>query len=93
MKVRFSLNPDGQPHVHDHAVEEREVLEALSQGLERIAGRNDTTVLIGRTAAGRVLRIVYADIRDGEGVFVITAYELPLRQLRALKRRLRRRRR
>ena len=93
MRVRFHTNPDGEPHIHDHGVSENEVLEALAQPLEQIGGRDHSTILIGRTRAGRVLKIIYTEARDEDGIFVITAFELPSKQLRALRRRLRGRRR
>ena len=31
---------------------------------------------LGQTGAGRYLQVVYVPDKDGEGVFVITAYEL-----------------
>jgi hypothetical protein len=92
MNIRFHTDPHGQPHIHAHAVSEIEVLEALNRPLERVAGSGDSTVLIGRTRTGRVLRVVHAPSRDGDGIFVVTAYDLPPRQRRALDRRLRRRR-
>jgi hypothetical protein len=73
-------------------VDEDEVLEALVRPLEQIAGRDDSTILIGRTAAGRVLKVIFTDARDGDGIFVITAFDLPPRQLKALRRRLKRKR-
>ena len=93
MNVRFHINPDGESHIHDHGVGEGEVLEALAHPLEQIVGRDDSTILIGRTKAGRVLKIIYTDARDGDGIFVITAFDLPAKQWRALRRRLNRRRR
>jgi hypothetical protein len=84
---------DGEPHIHCHNVATHEVLGALARPLERVAGRGDTTVLIGRTRGGRVLRVVYAPSRDGDGIFVVTAYDLPDKQYRALNRRLKRRQR
>ena len=90
MNVQFNLNPDGQPHIHDHGVTEAEVHEALNRPLFQSAGHDDSTILIGRTIAGRVLKIIFADARDGDGIFIITAYELPAKQLRTLLRRLRR---
>ena len=92
MTIRFHTNPDGEPHVHDHGVDEEEVLQALSQPLEQIAGRDDSTILIGRTTAGRVLKVIFTDARDGDGIFIITAFDLPPKQLKALRRRLKRRR-
>jgi uncharacterized protein len=88
MNVRFHTNPDGEPHVHDHGVSEVEVYEALAAPLEQVRGRDESLVLIGRTLAGRVLKIIFVDAREGDGIFVITAYDLPPKQLRALRRRL-----
>ena len=93
MKVRFHLDPDGLPHIYSHGVSEAEVIEALQNRLEELPGRADSIVVIGRTRAGLVLRVIYAPSRDGEGIFVITAYTLPPKQLRALMRRLKRRHR
>jgi hypothetical protein len=92
VNVRFNLNSDGEPHIHDHGVTEAEVHEALGRPMIQTSGRDDSTLLIGRTAAGRVLKVIFADARDGDGIFVVTAYDLPAKQLRALRRRLRRRR-
>jgi hypothetical protein len=91
MRVRFNRNADGEPHIHDHDVEVSEVLEALDDTLECIAGTADSTIVIGRTRGGRVLKVIHAPSRDGDGIFVVTAYDLPPKQVRALKRRLRRR--
>jgi hypothetical protein len=93
VNIRFNRNPDGEPHIHDHHVTVYEVLEALHDSLERSSGTADTTVVIGRTRAGRVLKVIHAPSRDGNGIFVVTAYDLPARQMRALNRRLRRRQR
>jgi uncharacterized protein DUF4258 len=93
VNVRFNLNPDGEPHIYDHGISEEEVDEALARPLIQTAGREDSRILIGRTAAGRVLKIIFADAHDGDGIFVITAFDLPPKQLRALERRLKRKRR
>ena len=90
MNVRFNLDDDGQPHIHAHHVEVSEVLEVLSRPLERSPGGEGTTIVIGRTRAGRVLKVIHAPSRDGNGIFVVTAYDLPPKQLRALNRRRRR---
>ena len=93
MNVRFNLNADGEPHIYDHGISESEVHEALARPLIQTAGADESTILIGRTAAGRVLKIIFAEARDGDGIFVITAFDLPPKQLRALRRRLKRKRR
>jgi hypothetical protein len=69
------------------------VIEAVARPLERIAGRDESVVLIGRTRGGRILKVIYAPARDGDGIFVITAFDLPPKQVRALNRRSKRRRR
>lgn len=90
MLVRFNSNPDGTPHIHDHGVSEAEVHEALEWPLIQASGGDKSTILIGRTAAGRVLKLIFAESRGEDGIFVITAYDLPPKQLRALRRRLKR---
>jgi hypothetical protein len=47
----------------------------LSPGEDR-PGREDSRVVIGKTRAGRYLRVIYVPDREPESVFVITAYEL-----------------
>jgi hypothetical protein len=91
VRLRFHRNDGGEPHIHDHGVEEWEVREALQRRLEQVAGRENSTVFIGRTVGGRVLRIVFTEARDGDGIFVVTAYDLPAKQLRTLRKRLKRR--
>jgi hypothetical protein len=93
MRVRFHTDLSGDPHIYGHNVRESEVLEALERPLETIEGRDDSLVSIGLTRSGRMLKVIYADARDGDGIFVITAYDIPEKQRRALKRRQKRRRR
>jgi len=93
MRVRFHTDPDGEPHISAHHVETDEVLEALDRIMERTPGRDESFIAIGRTRSGRVLKVIYAIADDGDGIFVITAFDLPPKQQRALQRRLRRRRR
>lgn len=93
MNIRFHTDLDGEPHIHGHNVSEAEVIEVLDRPLERIAGRDSSFITIGRTRAGRILTVIDTLARDGDGIFVITAYDLPVKQVRALNRRLKRRRR
>ena len=46
---------------------------------------------LGQTEAGRYLRMVYVPDEEGDGVFVVMAYALVGRQLKAFRRRNRRR--
>jgi hypothetical protein len=91
VRIRFHTNADGEPHILDHGVAEWEVHEAFDRRLEQIAGRDDSTIFIGRTIGGRVLKIVFGEARDRDDIFVVTAYDLPAKQLRALRKRLKRR--
>ena len=93
MAIRFHTDLNGEPHIHAHRVSEQEVIEVLARPLERVAGRDDSFITIGRTRAGRILKIIHAPTRDEDGIFIISAFDLPAKQVRALKRRLKRRRR
>jgi len=65
----------------------------MARPLETIRGRDESFNAIGQSRVGRYLRIIYSHAHDGDGIFVVTAYELSGRQLRALKHRLKRRHR
>lgn len=92
MNIRFNIDPDTQqPHIYGHGVSESEVSDVLWHPLENRAGAEGSRVLIGRTRAGRMLRVIVSFDDDGEGVFVITAFDVQGKPLRALKRRLKRR--
>jgi len=89
--VRFYIDPkSGQAHVLRHGVTETEVEEALDRPREDRAGREGSRVVIGRTVAGRHLRVVYVTDAEPGSVFVITAYELRGKALAAYRQRMRR---
>jgi hypothetical protein len=60
----------------------------LSPGEDR-PGREGSRVAIGKTRAGRYLRVIYVPDPEPESVFVITAYELRGKPLFAYRKRLR----
>ncbi len=94
MEARFYIDPDtGEPHVWAHAVSEEEVFDVLRKPIEEIRGRQRSVIAHGQTRAGRYLKVIYVPDEVGDGVFVVTAYDLSNRQMRALRRRMRRRRR
>ena len=70
---------------------ESEVESVLLRPGEDRPGRDGTRVAIGRTPAGRVLRVIYVPDPSPDSVFVITAYELTGKPLRAYKRMARQR--
>ena len=79
----------GQPHIYRHDVAETEVEAVLSRAMEDRPGRDDSRVAMGQTAAGRYLRVIYVPDPAPNSVFVITAYELGPKALKALRRRRR----
>ena len=88
MELRFYLDPEtGQPHIYGHQVDEREVEDVLSRPIEDRPGREGSRVALGRTRGGRYLRVIYVADPSPDSLFVITAYDLGPKALRALKRR------
>ena len=77
----------GEPHIYRHDVSEDEVEEVLTRPLEDRAGREQSRIAIGQTDAGRYLRVVYVPDPAPETVFVVTAYDLGPKALKALRRR------
>ena len=67
-----------------------QVIDVLSSSGEDRPGREGSRVAIGKTRAGRYLRVIYVPDPEPESVFVITAYELRGKPLLAYRRRLRR---
>jgi hypothetical protein len=91
LDLRFYLDPaTGQPHIWNHQVDEEEAEEVLRNPGEDRPGRDDVRVAIGRTAAGRYLKVVYVRDPKPDRVFVITAFELRGKPLLAYRRRQRR---
>ncbi len=91
MDVRYHIDPDtGLPHVAGHGVTEAEVEHVLRNPGDDRPGRDDSRHALGQTAAGRYLRVVYVPDVVGDGVFVVTAYDLTGKQLKAYRRRRRR---
>ena len=91
MNLRFHLDQAGQPHMWKHNVSVEEVAHILRDPLESIKGRGASIIAIGRTRAGRYLKVIYSPDDVGDGIFVISAFDVSRRQIRALKKRLGRR--
>jgi len=92
VNLRFLLDPSGDPHVWSHHVNESEVAEAMADRLESVRGRGTSVITIGRTRAGRYLKVIYSPDDLGDGIFIVTAFDVPPKQIRALMKRKRRRR-
>ena len=90
MKIRFYLDPGtGQPHIHNHGVNEKEVVEVLGRTGEDRPGEEGSRVAIGKTLSGRYLRVIYVPDPQPNSIFIITAYELKGKPLIAYRRRRR----
>ncbi len=88
MQLRFHTDPEtGRAHVERHGIDEAEVEDVLSRPFEDRPGRGGSRVAVGQTREGRYLRVVYVSDPFPGSLFVITAYELGPKALRALKRR------
>jgi hypothetical protein len=86
--IRFFIDPaTGEPHIAGHDVTEDEVEDVLSRPLEDRQGTEGSRVALGQTEAGRYLRVIYVPDPEPGSVFVITAYDLGPKALKALKRR------
>ena len=93
MKIRYYIDKETErPHIYQHDVSEQEVEEVLLRPGEDRPGREGSRVAIGRTAAGRYLRVIYVPDPEPDSVFVITAYDLRGKPLLAYRRRHRRKR-
>ena len=92
MQLRFYTDRDsGLPHIYNHGVKEVEVEQVLRHPGEDRPGAEGSRIAIGRTDAGRYLRVVYVPDVEPDSNFVITAYHLKGKPLTAYRRRLRRR--
>jgi hypothetical protein len=90
VKVRYYIDPEtDQPHIYGHDVAESEVEEVLARPGEDRPGRDGSRIAIGRTRAGRLLRVIYVADPEPKSVFVITAYELHGKPALAYRRRRR----
>ena len=94
MKIRFYIDPEtGLPHVYNHNVREEEVEDVLKKPGEDRPGKDNSRIAVGQTKSGRYLRVIYVPDPKPDSVFVITAYELAGKPLKAYRRRRRRRQR
>ncbi len=93
MELRFWDDPDTRlPHIYGHGVTEDEVRQVMTQRGLDIAEGDNARAKIGQTLAGRHLKIVYVPDEGGWSAFVVTAYELRGKALRAYRRGKRRKR-
>ena len=93
MDLRFYVDPEsGEPHIVRHRVSESEVEDVLRRPIEDRPGRDGARVAVGQTRDGRYLRVIYVPDLEPDSVFVITAFDLGPKPLRALRRRRKKKR-
>jgi hypothetical protein len=92
MKIRYYIDPETDlPHIYNHDVRENEVEDVLLKPGEDRSGKENSRIAIGQTRGGRYLRVIYVPDPEPDSIFVITAYELTGKPLKAYRRRSRRR--
>jgi hypothetical protein len=88
MNIRYYIDTEtGLPHIYRHDVSEEEVEDVLLKPGEDRSGREGSRVAMGKTRAGRYLRVIYVPDLEPESIFVITAFNLRGKPLMAYKRR------
>jgi uncharacterized DUF497 family protein len=93
MRLRFYHDPDTDlPHIYNHGVSEQEVEDVLRLPLEEAKTSRNGRIAIGQTRNGRFLKVVYSPDEFGDGIFVVTAYDLTGKAFAAFGRRMRKRR-
>jgi hypothetical protein len=91
MQARFYIDPEtGDPHIYNHGVTEAEVLQVLRKPGPVYRGDGNSRLKPGQTDSGRYIQVVYAPDPAGDSVFVIAAYRLTGKALKAYRRRQRR---
>ena len=92
MKARFNIDADtGLPHIYNHGVTEQEVYDILhKKRAEDSQGSGDSRLRVGQTKSGRYLQVIYVPDPEGDGVFVITDYDLKGQAMKAYRLRQRR---
>lgn len=77
-------------HIARHGVTLEEVREAiLVRPYWMCPGKNDSTLIYGRTRAGRYLFVVVVAVDDGGEAFVVTARDMTEREKRTFNRKAR----
>jgi hypothetical protein len=94
MELRFWNDPEtGLPHIYEHGVTEEEVRQVMARPGLNLRSEGNSRSIMGATAAGRYLKVVFVPDPGGDSGFVVTAYELRGIRLKAYRRATRRKKR
>ena len=87
MELRFWNDPEtGLPHIYAHGVTEDEVRQVLIRPGLNVRAVGNSRSIMGQTSVGRYLKVVFVPDPGGDSGFVVTAYELRGKALRAFRR-------
>ncbi len=90
INIRYYIDPKtNEPHIYNHGIREIEVEDILLKPGEDRPGIEGSRIALGQTRNGRFLRVVYIPDPIPNSIFVITAYELTGKPLKAYRRRRR----
>ncbi|GMT49836.1 MAG: hypothetical protein IEMM0008_1375 [bacterium] len=88
MNIRYYLDPEDRlPHIYQHNVGEQEVEDVLKRPGEDRPGKDGSRIALGQSRSGRYLRVIYVPDPEPDSVFIITAYDLKGKPLKAYKKR------
>jgi len=88
MYIRFFIDTQTDaPHIYRHHVSEEEVEQILRDPKEDRPSKENSRIALGKTSSGRFLRVIYVPDPEPNSVFVITAYDLKGKPLKAFRRR------
>jgi hypothetical protein len=94
MELRFWDDPEtGLPHIYNHGVTEEEVQQLVDRPGLNLRGRGNSRSIMGQTSAGRHLKVVFVPDAGGDSGFVVTAYQLRGKALKAYRRARKRKKR
>lgn len=94
MELRFWDDPEtGLPHIYNHGVTEDEVQQVVDRPGLNLRGKGNSRSIMGQTSAGRYLKVVFVPDADGDSGFVVTAYQLRGKALKAYRRARKRKKR
>jgi hypothetical protein len=91
MEIRFYRDPETNlPHLYEHGVNEEEIRQVFMRRGDDFRDDGKSWIRFGQSSAGRYLKVIYAPDEIGDGLFVVTAYDLKGKARRAFRRRHRR---
>ena len=77
MHYRYNFDKDlGTDHIAKHQISREEVEYVIENPVEDGPAWDNARQAIGKTSAGRYLRVIYVPDSAAEGIYVVTAFDL-----------------